>query len=269
MIRIFQNDTEVNLSDYGLRCLSFNVESLGMEQEQERIPGRPGALLIDGDLLPRNITAKFFTEAADRIDYKLLQNDLYRLFDPRKEITVIDNREPGKRWFIRTQGTYTPERLNHINSTFELNLLSARPYSESLGNTLDPKTFEEEIWSTGNNLLLDETDYVHSTTTFSIYNAGDEVIDPRNMPVVITFKGASTNLKIENLTTGDSWSHTGSTNSTDEVKLDGIRSFKNGLSIYRNTNKKLITLEKGWNDFKVSGASGSFEISFLFNFYYV
>jgi hypothetical protein len=270
MIRVFQDGTEVNLSDYGLRCLSFNVESLVMEQEQERMPGRPGSLLIDGDLLSRNITARFLSEAADNLDYKLLQNALYRLFDPRKEITIIDNREPGKRWFIRTQGAYTPERLNHVNSTFELNLLSARPFAESLGSTLDPKTFDAEVWAVGNELTIDETDYKYANNnTFSIYNAGDEVIDPRFMPLLITYKGTSTNLKIKNITTGEEWAHTGASNIGDTITLDGIRSFKNGLSVYRNTNRKLITLKPGWNDFQLTGALLPYEITFQFRFYYI
>jgi Phage tail protein len=264
MIKIFQNGIGVDQSLYGLRCLSFNVESLGQETQQENIPGRDGPLIIDGDLLPRNITAKFFTEAADRIDYKLLQHKLYRLFDPRKEITIIDEREPDKRWSIRTQGTYTPERLNHINSTFELSLLSAKPYAESVGTTLSPVGIAQANTNYGD----PPVQYVFNTSSFSVWNDGDAEINPSNHELVIEFKGASTNLAIENITTGDNWTYTGSTTVSDTVKLEGIRPTKNGLSIFRNTNRKVITLEKGWNEFKITGAT-NFTISFDFRYLYV
>jgi hypothetical protein len=110
--------------------------------------------------------------------------------------------------------------------------------------------------------------YTHSTTSFKIYNAADGVtIDPRVVPLLITFTGASTNLQIKNLTTGDVWAYTGTTTASNTIKLDGIRSLKNNTSIFANTNHQVITLAPGYNDFQIVGATGSFTISFSFRFY--
>lgn len=264
MIRIFHDGTEVNLNDYGLRCLSFEVESIGSKLEEEHIPGRDGVILIDGDLEPRNLKAKFMTAAADRNGYTLLQNQIYRLFDPRKEITIIDNKEPGKRWFVRSVAKFTPERINAINSLFELTLYSARPFAESVGSTLSP----DESIQINTNYGDPPVQYVFNTSSFSVWNDGDSNINPRNNELIITFKGVSAGgLSIKNITTGDEWTYSNATLESDTIKLDGIRSTKNGLSIFRNSNKKLITLNTGWNDFQISGAT-DFTISFDFRYLY-
>lgn len=122
-------------------------------------------------------------------------------------------------------------------------------------------------------LVEDETEvepkYEFTTSTFSIYNAGDTTIDPRYYPLLITFVGSSTNLSIKNETTSETWSYTGTTISTDTIKLDGVKSFKGSTSIFANANRKLITLKPGWNDFTITGATGSFTITFDFKFYYL
>jgi len=89
------------------------------------------------------------------------------------------------------------------------------------------------------------------------------------LPLKITFTGASSNLTITNQTTGDMWQYTGTTQAGDTITLDGVRSLKNGASIFGQTNRKLITLKSGWNDFAITGATGAFEISFDFRFYYL
>jgi Phage tail protein len=153
---------------------------------------------------------------------------------------------------------------------FDVEFTTLSPFAESIGTTLDPFTFDAELWQIGQGLTAEDgIVYTHSTSSFRIYNAGDVTIDPRVLPLKITFTGASTNLKITNTTTGDMWQYTGTTQAGDTITLDGVRSLKNGVSIFSATNRKLITIASGWNDFTITGASGSFTISFDFRFYYI
>jgi hypothetical protein len=95
-------------------------------------------------------------------------------------------------------------------------------------------------------------------------------VDPRSCYLKISFKGQSNGLTITNITTGDTWRYNGSTGPNDVVVLDGVRSTKNGISIFGHTNRKLITLApKVKNRFSVMGAEGNFEISFDFRFIYI
>ncbi|PFY57870.1 phage tail protein, partial [Bacillus toyonensis] len=48
-----------------------------------------------------------------------------------------------------------------------------------------------------------------------------------------------------------------------------VRSTKNSLSIVRDTNKKVISLQTGINEFEIIGATGAFSISFDFRFQYL
>jgi len=113
------------------------------------------------------------------------------------------------------------------------------------------------------------TFWIENQTSFSIYNPSDKTIDPRDTSLIITFRGSSTNLTISNNTTGDSWQYTGTTIKSDFITLDGVRALKNDASIFANTNRQLITLVPGWNDFTITGVSGYFEVTFDFRFYYV
>jgi hypothetical protein len=110
--------------------------------------------------------------------------------------------------------------------------------------------------------------YTFNSRRFRVYNAGDFEVNPREKPLTITFKGASESLEIRNKTTGEAWNYTGTTNPYDTLTLDRVYARKNDTSIFNNTNRKVITLAKGWNDFVVNGASSTFELAFDFRFYY-
>jgi hypothetical protein len=206
--------------------------------------------------------------AADSVDFALLRNEIFRIFAGAEAFYLIDSREPGKRWKVRSNG-FSVEQLTATKGRFDVDFTAQIPYAESIGTTLDPLTFDTDLWQIGQGLIDDGLEYTHTTSTFRIYNLGDTTVNPRQHPLVITYTGASTNLKIKNVTTGEEWAYTGTSASGNTLKLDGVRSTKNGLSIFRDTNRKVISLAPGWNDFVITGASGSFTVSFDFKFYYL
>jgi hypothetical protein len=205
--------------------------------------------------------------AVDNLDYPMLRDEVFRIFDSMEAFYLLPDESPGKRILVKYNSAYSMSRSAAVGE-FNLTFASASAYFESIGTTLDQLTFDTQVWQTGQGLTLDETMYTQSTSAFQIYNAADGVsIDPRELPFVITFKGASTNLQIKNTTTGDTWQYSGTTTASDELKLDGVRSLKNGVSVFGDTNHQLITLAPGNNDFQLTGTSGSFTIEFSFRFY--
>ena len=152
-----------------------------------------------------------------------------------------------RRWKVYLDG-WSPDRLDNKHHVFEIPLVCQEGHSESI--TVAEKKF--------------------TTPTFRFRNDGSVTIDPRvHTGLVITFKGASDKLIIRNKTTGDEWSWSGTTVANDVITLEGIRSLKNGTSIFGQTNKKLITIAPGWNNFEVVGATGSFELSIKSRFYFL
>ncbi|MDF2902364.1 MAG: p16 [Bacillus sp. (in: firmicutes)] len=261
--------TPYDLGGMGLIPLALRVESLSPRTISELIDGRDGHVDLETTFEGRSLKAFFKLQGNDSTDYTLIRNLVYKLFDGKTYFYVIDEKEKGKRWKVKSAAKYDLERINPNTGRFEIDFISPSPYAESIGTTLDSLTFDEEKWQIGQGLNEEPLVYIHNSSTFSVFNAGDIAIDPRKAPLKITYKGASNNLAIKNNTTGDEWSYTGLSVVEDAVELDGIRSLKNGQSIFGQTNYKLITIAPGWNDFIITGASDPFEVTFDFRFYYI
>jgi hypothetical protein len=262
------NKNLIDLTTYGLYGLRLIVPSPSYTPTIESIQGRSGVVPLGKDLQSRNLIAVFRVASADYADSLLLRDELYSLFSAGNTFYIGEEKQPGKRWFVECTEQWTPERVNIRTMTMEIPLICLSGLAESIGTTQDPFTFDAELWQVGQGIVAEDLVYTHSSAMFNIYNAGVK-LDPRYMSLVIEYKGASNNLTIKNETTGDEWKYTGASNSGDTIRLDGVRSEKNGLTILRNTNKKLITLNHSWNGFRLSGTSGSFQISFKFRFYYL
>lgn len=256
-----------DLTSIGLIPLNFVIDSPSPLHNTVTVEGRNGYLDLGTTFDGRTMKVKFLLKGLDIHDYYLLLDEIFKLFDARTTFYLINKYEPKKRWKVKTASTYTPERLAPSDASIEIEFISSSPFSESYGTTLNPFTFDSELWQVGQGVISKDLKYAHNTTSFRIYNGSDIEIDPREIPILIRYQGSSTNLAIKNETTGDEWRYNGSSGVNDTIELDGVRSLKNNLTIFGQTNRKLITLAKGWNDFTLTGVSGSFLISFDFRFY--
>lgn len=265
------NGVRRNTADFGLRLIEFDPDSPEYDTEyDDGVKGRDGAIDVGTTVKVRKLNAKFNLSARDMYDIALLRNEIFQLFHSKEEFFIIDQREPGKQWRVKVD-PYTIRTLRYMKTEVNLRFSAAFPYAESIGKTTDQMTFDSNLWQIGQGLIAEDTRYTHNTTSFRIFNAGDVTIDPRSIPLKITYKGISNNLSIKNVTTGDLWSYTGSTASeNDVITLDGVKSSQTAVgSIFGKTNWGLITLKSGWNDFVLTGTSGIFEIKFDFKFYYL
>jgi hypothetical protein len=258
-LTIIKNGQFIDHRESGVECLSFERDSVAPLNLYEQLEGKHGMIPLGTTFGGRSLRASFFVKNVDHDSYQLQKNDIFRLFAVESEMLIIDSREPTKQWRLKVANTFGIENLNFRAGRFTVEFLSSTPFAESVDSTTSMNIAQ----ISGNKTQK----YKHTTSTFEILNDGDETINPRHYPLIVSFKGASTNLQIKNLTTGETWAYTGTTTASDTINLDGIRSTKNGLSIFRNTNRQLITLTPGWNAFQLVGASGSFEISFDFRFY--
>jgi phage-related protein len=256
-----------DLEQIGIRTKDFIVSSPSPIHFTEEIEGMDGLIDLGSTEGARSIECSFRAEATDRDDFVLMRNEIFKIFRSKEAFYLIDSREPSKRWEVKSSNAYDIGQ-KFVFGDFTIDFTCYKGYAESIGTTEDPFTFDSDLWQFDQGLILEDLIYTYSETSFSIYNAGDVTVNPRDFPLLITYTGASTNLSIKNTTTGDEWTHTGTSNPSDIIRLDGIRSTKNSLSIFRDTNRKLISLAPGWNDFELTGATSPFEISFDFRFYY-
>ncbi|MGG3046212.1 phage tail family protein [Bacillus anthracis] len=265
-----KNGKQYKLSkEKGYMVLKFRPESIKVNRQRESVSGR-SPVSIGTEIEGRSIHTELLFTSYDFFDHVLKRNEFFQILDSREEFYVISSEEPGKRWLVSAEA-FTPEPVTMTLGRCEMVLYSESPYAESIGKTTDQMTFDSNLWQIGQGLIAEDTQYIHNTTSFRIFNAGDVVIDPRSIPLKITYKGISNNLSIKNVTTGDLWSYTGSTASeNDVITLDGVKSSQTAVgSIFGKTNWGLITLKPGWNDFVLTGTAGIFEIKFDFKFYYL
>lgn len=268
---VLKDGTVYDMYDnFSVMVRSFSVSSPQPVPYHEKIEGRNGLIRMGRDLNPPKISVVCSLFAVDYTDTELLRAELVKVLLTTEEFYVIHDAQPFKRWLVELGSEFSPGKIGSYGE-FTLDFVMASTYAESVGTTLDPLTFDSEMWGVGNGLTTDEdTTYTHATSTFRIFNAGDIAINPRELPLKITYTGASTNLKITNTTTGETWSYTGTTTAGQTLSIDGVRSLKSGVtSVFKDTNRKLITLKPGWNDFTVTGVTNPFTVAFDFRFYYL
>lgn len=261
--------TQYNMAELGLTVLSYRPSLPPVNTEKERVSGNDGSRTYGGDYGDREIRTRLMFVGRDMYDYPLLRNLVYTYFYSKNPFYIIPDEQKGKRILVRCSDSIDPDRFGD-GAEIDVNFISERlPWFESRGTSLDDKTFSSGLWSIGMGLYDDMPPYEYTNdTSFVIDNIGDIDIDPRQHDLLITFTGASTNLKIKNETTGVEWNYTGSTNSSDIITIECPNTEKNGLNIYPNTNRKDIGLVKGINNFTITGAT-SFTISFQFRFLYL
>jgi hypothetical protein len=262
----YKDGTVIDLhEDKNIWVSSFRIFSPKPNHTTEKADGRHGSVLLETLLDDRIVKAKFSVEAVDPAEFDLLRDELFRIFNPLNKFHIIRDLQLGKRMEVSVDRDFNLDYLTLEDGEFELDFVMHSPYLESVITTLNPVQFDGYMQMS----TPDVVNYQFSDSSFSVWNEGDIAVDPRAHEITISFIGASNGLTIRNLTTGDVWMYSGTTTAEDTLVLDGIRTFKNGQSVFGQTNKKLITLAPGWNNFEITGATSPFEISFDFRFYYL
>lgn len=258
-----------DLGSLFIKTMDFDVSSPNPRHHFENIGGRHGVIDHGTVYDSRDIDCSFYITAVDFPDYVLLRNEVFKLFDSIESFYIIDTREPGKRHLVKTRSSY---KLNQIGryGFFEVGFVALTGLAESVGTTLSPITMDSDLWQVGQGLLVEDEEikYIHNTSSFRIYNAGDVEINPREHDLTIRLKGETSFPSITNLTTGDMWQAWFSTSSSQTVTLTGVKTELGSMSVFSETNMEVIRLAPGWNEFQVSGTNGEFEIQFDFRFLY-
>lgn len=227
-----------------------------------------GKMIILGrELNERTINVEFLLKSVDFQDNYLLRDDLYNMLMSEKEIYLHEKEIPYKRWLVLIESEEMSEKA-YDHAHYSMSLICPHGYSESIGKTTDLLRFDLDKWQFGQGLTFEDKQYSHSTRTFRTYNAGNLKVDPRKVPLKITYRGASNGLRIFNHTTDEEFRLTGNTSTTDRLEINGVDVNLNGKSILSRTNRKLLTVESGYNEWELIGTIGTFTIEVEHRFYY-
>jgi len=167
---------------------------------------------------------------------------------------------------VANQYTIPP---NPPMQSYTVDFLPFNDCAESVATTQTLKEWDVDKWAWDGTIDWDEDlQYSFAANNFVVKNLGNVVIDPREHELEIVLKGVfSNNVKITNHTTGEVYQYNRALSSTDELKIKGIRTLRNGVSDFKNTNKKLLTLATGNNSISVEGGTVN-SIAFNFRFLY-
>lgn len=264
-----KDGTRYDLEKLDIHVLKFYPSSPEPNTEKRTIPGMDGHIDLGTTYAGRKLHAEISIMPQNYLEYSLLRNEVFRIFDSRESFYIIHHSEPRKRWLVKYSSPFSIPHEQPKLGSFDIEFESPSAYSQSIGSLLDPFTFDAELWQFGMNIPLVDFSYKHNVSFFSIWNLGDKEVNPRHDMLQIFYKGASNSLQIKNLTTNESWQYNDSSKMGDTVTLDGVFSRKNGVSIFGDTNRKLISLTPGENKFSLENSSGPFEIAFDFRFLYL
>lgn len=255
----------------GVKWFEFTPDPPAADRVSEKVYN--GEITLGKTRKPRNIEAKMWYRSYDPQGKKLLRDEIYALLNPLKEFYVVDEDVPGKRWKVEVE-SFNTTQVNRTTAEVVVVFYCPKGLAESIGTTLDPFTFDANLWAYGMGLQEDAKlqDYVHNTTAFSIYNAGTEEVDPCESELSITLNSSTATaakVGIRNATTNELWVYGGPLNAGDTIVLNRLEAKRNGSNIVGQTNLELITLAPGINNFTVEGLTGAFEISFKFRYLYL
>ena len=299
----YSTGATLSLVQEGYITQDMLIRPIDQKASSVDVDGRPGVVRESVNHGTRVIILSIMFIASDELDFALRRDKLFSIFSDLEPFYIYEGRPtyktstfefelPGQTWgensqlpnnieilkgkrykVIRTNMNEVEQDglLGKVDVEFETYQL---PFAESAGTTLDARTFDRDVWQTGQGLIaVDPTTlkYVfQNEPTIKVYNAGNVPIKTnlRDMLFEIEFRGASTNLSIRNVTNSTQWQYNGSGGANDVIKLETPTRFtKNGNSIFKDTNRKTFVLSPGWNTIQISGAS-QFLISFKFKFYY-
>ena len=261
----------IDLDALGIRTRDFIVSAPTPEHTTEKVVGSKGLIDMGSTLGAREITVQFKMTSADSTDFGMLRDEVFNLLRSDRVFYLIEKRNAGKRWLVKVSDAYQMTQ-RHVYGDFDVVFTANSGVAESIGTTRDSMEWDSDAWQWNIGIEFDENlQYEHNSNNFTVHNLGTETINPRDVGTQCLIEiVASTNnhIEIENTTTGDIFRYDGNLTNSDTLRLDGIRATKNSLSVYRNTNKNVITLKPGANTFEVRGATVE-RILFDLRFYFV
>lgn len=246
----------------GVKPLDIFVSSVNKRRITEEFEGRNGALNYGYDYGERFVDLSLWLEAHDTIDYRLIRNELYSFFDTHDVFYIEETRVPSRVLKVTIDESYIPERINQTHSSVEISCRTLDSvFWESKYTTL-------ELHDSGFNAmsekygLVDSIDdekvkYRFTENAFTVYNAGNVTVEPESMYlyILVEYLNSDGNFTIRNVTTNETMEIKRSA-SNENLVIRGMTVALGGISnIFKDTNRKFISLAPGDNEFVFSGGT--------------
>lgn len=218
----------------------------------------------------RDIVAQFYAFGEDENDQSLGYQALERFLYARDEYWITFANHAGLKFKVKAK-TFKPTYPNDKDFYVTVTFNNSAGVGQTLGTTQQINDFESPIWALGQGIEMTGSvpQYTFNTDSFTVMNFGDIMIEPdiKQHPLVITIH-ANGKPSLTNQTTGQSFTCNRQVSAGDELKLAGVNPFINGQQCGIDTNHGIISLQRGANQFTLTGCTNA-TVSFDTPFYYV
>lgn len=221
-----------------------------------------GSRLLSTSYSTRELKMEILFDGLDESDAELAYDALQRFLISRDPYWICFANWPQRMYYVKAK-LAAPVFSGDRHWTCEATFTDLIGLSRSVGTTQDP------VMGFGNNLNADPQ-YTFTSNVFSIINHSDVMIDPerRGHPFKLTLQGQSSgNMKITNNTTGDVFTRKGvqgedgntlkGSDFNGTYVIDGVRPTLNGDPDDLYTDRGVIRLQIGENDFQIDNFSGT------------
>ena len=256
----------------GVIPLEIFVGSVGKERTVDTVDGRPGVVDYGFNYTDRPVSLFLRIKAADAADFRLLRNEVFATFDVGSAFYVAESDVPSRVLKVVVDESYIPDRLTEEYADFDINCRTLDSvFWESIYTTLELHdsgySATAEKYGLVDKIDSEKVKYRFTSKNFSVYNAGNVTIQPENMLLHINVDAvqSSNNFTIRNKTTGEEVILKRESNGSN-FRVQGMVISLGGITnIFRDTNRRFISLVPGDNDFEVLNGTFS-EIRFVFKF---
>ena len=272
MFKIYDlNMKEIPFPD-GVIPLEIFVGSVGKERAIDTVDGRPGVVDYGFNYTDRPVSLFLRIKAADKIDFRLLRNEVFATFDVGSAFYVAESDVPSRVLKVVVDESYIPDRLTEEYADFDINCRTLDSvFWESKYTTLELHdsgfAHSAEKYGLVDNIDVEKVQYRFTSNNFTVYNAGNVTVEPESMFLHI-FVASTTgdSITITNNTTGESFALNRKMNAR-HIQVNGMVVTDGTTQVFRDTNKRFISLAPGDNSISVTGATFN-EIRFNFKYYY-
>ena len=306
MLNIKTLDVEINkngqnylvsnnsITGTSLEVLSFMSSGIKKRSGSGTSEGRPGRINYYSEDDYRTITMTVEATAEDMQDIAHLRDAVNELFDGEmfiREMRIkdikIEYERPGER--TGELQLEAPEYVNGkqikvtkvnsieiddttLKSVFMVEFETTDlPYFESIYTTLELHdsgyAHSAEKYGLVDNIDDEKVQYRFTSNNFTVYNAGNVTVEPESMLLHI-FLASTTgdSITIKNNTTDEVFTLNRKMNAR-HIQINGMVVTDGTTQVFRDTNKRFISLAPGDNSITVTGATFN-EIRFNFKYYY-
>ncbi|WP_059776729.1 phage tail domain-containing protein [Staphylococcus haemolyticus] len=269
-VKIIEDGIEYDIDEFaGLMFLDAKASYPSENENNVSINGIDGVLPGVISFTPFNLVLRFGYDGIDAREIDLFEHHFRSIFHRRKPYAIVTSQMPGIKYSI-SGASIQPTVKDFCSLELEVTLKVYKGYSESVNTTGKDFVFNSE-WMLENGLPLNHKPKYHfKTRSFQVWNGSTDTVDPRmrhKLKILMQINAVG-GFQLVNTTTEDKFKYNKTIEYRSKFMLNDVYAYKDNQRVGIDTNRGIITLAPGMNNFEILGDVKDVDIIFEFPFIY-